>query len=615
MPESCVLIITVIGTLWNTLGIGLSLYGLVKLGVFSIEITIVDCLLFGSLISAVDPVSVLAIFEEIHVNEILYIIMFGESLLNDGICVVLYNLFLSFKTSSHVTLDYNDLLTGVSSFAFVAMGGIAVGLMVGIIASYVTKYTNKTPNIEPLFMLAMAYLSYLISDLFQISGIMAIISCAIVNQHYASHNLSMHSNNCVANLLAMLSSVCESMIFLWMGISIFGDYHLWNSYFIFFSLLFCFIFRASGIIVLVWIANQRRLIKLDNLEQFILSYSGLRGAISFSLALSLIKNEHLTEDLKRMFLTTTIIIVLFTTFFQGMTIKPLVDYLRIKKSEDNSKLLSAIVFGRFLKHLVNGMESIVSPQEFFLFKEKMRNFDTNQIKPILIRGTPITKDKKLIEICHNLNIDSLSKHVMEFGGNHCKLCRLFTKIDNFYDPQRHSFSENRPSSLSPKEMRGMMDIFPSEIINQADLHHIFKFKNKKPPRNKANSRQFLIGEDLFLNKYYKPDEENESNSLLQSKRTLDSSLAIRKGFNIPSNVKIIKTTRTQSLPKIHRSSATNPLTIAELTLPWKTPTKVPVKMPSPTRVPDNLIIPEKMHSPTRIPSIVESYNIHVNKKR
>ncbi|XP_065322765.1 uncharacterized protein LOC135929940 [Gordionus sp. m RMFG-2023] len=164
-------------------------------------------------------------------------------------------------------------------------------------------------------------------------------------------------------------------------------------------------------------------------------------------------------------------------------------------------------------------------------------------------------------------------------------------------------------------MRGMMDIFPSEIINQADLHHIFKFKNKKPPRNKANSRQFLIGEDLFLNKYYKPDEENESNSLLQSKRTLDSSLAIRKGFNIPSNVKIIKTTRTQSLPKIHRSSATNPLTIAELTLPWKTPTKVPVKMPSPTRVPDNLIIPEKMHSPTRIPSIVESYNIHVNKKR
>ncbi|XP_065323019.1 sodium/hydrogen exchanger 2-like [Gordionus sp. m RMFG-2023] len=367
-----ILNLAVIGTLWNTLGIGLSLYGLVKLGVFSIEITIVDCLLFGSLISAVDPVSVLAIFEEIHVNEILYIIMFGESLLNDGICVVLYNLFLSFKTSSHVTLDYNDLLTGVSSFAFVAMGGIAVGLMVGIIASYVTKYTNKTPNIEPLFMLAMAYLSYLISDLFQISGIMAIISCAIVNQHYASHNLSMHSNNCVANLLAMLSSVCESMIFLWMGISIFGDYHLWNSYFIFFSLLFCFIFRASGIIVLVWIANQRRLIKLDNLEQFILSYSGLRGAISFSLALSLIKNEHLTEDLKRMFLTTTIIIVLFTTFFQGMTIKPLVDYLRIKKSEDNSKLLSAIVFGRFLKHLVNGMESIVSPQEFFLFKEKLQ---------------------------------------------------------------------------------------------------------------------------------------------------------------------------------------------------------------------------------------------------
>ena len=81
-----ILMYAVIGTLFNTLTIGFSLYG-ISVG-FDIGISLLECLTFSSLISAVDPVAVLAVFEEIHVNEVLHILVFGESLLNDAVTVV-----------------------------------------------------------------------------------------------------------------------------------------------------------------------------------------------------------------------------------------------------------------------------------------------------------------------------------------------------------------------------------------------------------------------------------------------------------------------------------------------------------------------------------------------
>lgn len=66
---------------------GSSLYACTLINLFGRHIPVLDIFLFSSLIAAVDPVAVLAVFEEIHVNEILYIVVFGESLLNDAVTV------------------------------------------------------------------------------------------------------------------------------------------------------------------------------------------------------------------------------------------------------------------------------------------------------------------------------------------------------------------------------------------------------------------------------------------------------------------------------------------------------------------------------------------------
>ena len=114
-----------------------------------------ECLLFGSIISAVDPVAVIAVFEEIHVNIVLYICVFGESLLNDGVAVVLYkgkivlfevmkgqiliSVFESFLEMGAAGITAQNIGRAVLKFFIVAGGGTILGIIFGFIGAYITK--------------------------------------------------------------------------------------------------------------------------------------------------------------------------------------------------------------------------------------------------------------------------------------------------------------------------------------------------------------------------------------------------------------------------------------------------------------------------------------------
>jgi sodium/hydrogen exchanger-like protein 3 len=83
-----VMMFAVIGTIFNTIAIGATLAIFARCGLFSVKVSIEDSFLFSSLISAVDPVAVITVFEELRVNEFLFINVFGESIFNDGIAAV-----------------------------------------------------------------------------------------------------------------------------------------------------------------------------------------------------------------------------------------------------------------------------------------------------------------------------------------------------------------------------------------------------------------------------------------------------------------------------------------------------------------------------------------------
>jgi NhaP-type Na+/H+ or K+/H+ antiporter len=82
-------------------------------------------------------------FQEIHVNQGLYFLVFGESLFNDGVTVVLYNTMKSLLEID--TVGLTETMLAVLSFFLVAFGGALIGFLIGLFASYVTKYTQQEP--------------------------------------------------------------------------------------------------------------------------------------------------------------------------------------------------------------------------------------------------------------------------------------------------------------------------------------------------------------------------------------------------------------------------------------------------------------------------------------
>merc|ERR1712012_18501 len=310
---------------------------------------ILESFLFSSLISAVDPVAVLAVFEEIHVDEILYIVGFGESLLNDAVTVVLYHMFEAYVDIGVDNIQVNDVLKGFASFLVVALGGTVVGIIWGYVTGFVTRFTDHARILEPLFVFTMAYLSYLTAEIFHLSGILAITFCGITMKNYVERNISSKSQTTLKYAMKMLSGSSETIIFMFLGVATIHDNHDWNWAFVTLTILFCTVFRIISVLILTALANNYRLHKLSTVDQFVMMYGGLRGAIAFALVLLIDKKMKHAD----MFVTTTIAMVYWTVFVQGITIKPLVKFLNVKVASEKDPTMNerqGSIFSIILQH-------------------------------------------------------------------------------------------------------------------------------------------------------------------------------------------------------------------------------------------------------------------------
>ncbi|XP_039595286.1 sodium/hydrogen exchanger 1 [Polypterus senegalus] len=404
-----ILVFAVIGTLWNSFFIGGLLYGVCQIGGKDLEkIGLLPNLLFGAIISAVDPVAVLAVFEEIHINELLHILVFGESLLNDAVTVVLYHLFEEYAGIGSVT--FLDVLLGFICFFVVALGGIFVGLAYGLLAAFTSRFTSHTRVIEPLFAFLYSYMAYLSAEVFHLSGIMALIACGVVMRPYIEANISHKSHTTIKYFLKMWSSVSETLIFIFLGVSTVAGPHSWNWTFVICTLVFCLVARVLGVVGLTYIINKFRIVKLTTKDQFIIAYGGLRGAIAFSLGY-LLPPDHFPRD---MFLTAIITVIFFTVFVQGMTIQPLVDLLAVKKKQETKRSINEEIHSQFLDHLLTGIEDVCGHYGHHHWKDKLNRFNKKYIKKCLIAGDR-SKEPQLIAFYHKMEMKQAIE-LVETGG-------------------------------------------------------------------------------------------------------------------------------------------------------------------------------------------------------
>ncbi|XP_048350290.1 sodium/hydrogen exchanger 4 [Sphaerodactylus townsendi] len=483
-----------LGSLINAFGIGFSMYGVCRVAAFGLQdVNLLDSLLFGSMISAVDPASVLAIFEEMSVNEQLYMMIFGESLLNDGITVVLYNIFISF-TQMHQYEDIKsiDILAGFARFFVVGLGGLLFGIIFGFAAAFTTRFTRNISAIEPLIVFMFSYLSYLAAETVYISGILAITACAVTMKKYVEENVSQNSYTTIKYFMKMLSSISETLIFVFMGVSTVGRNHEWNWAFVCFTLVFCMLWRALSVLFLFCISNKFRTSRFTLKDQLIIIYSGVRGASSFSLAFLL---PAVFFPRKKMFITSTIVVIYFTVFIQGTTIRPLVEFLGVKKT-NKKESINEEIHTRLMDHFSAGIEDICGHWSHYQLRDKFKRFDNRFLKRILIhkhqpKSSLVSLYKKMelkevIEMVESGMMKSTSSKLPALVYTNQRTQRLSSEevesmrnmlTHNLYQVRQRTLSYNRHRLANDTNQEQAKEIF---IRRQQSQRQLMKKGNSLP---------------------------------------------------------------------------------------------------------------------------------------
>ena len=272
-----------------------------------------SAVVFGVLIAATDPVSVIATFKESKVPGRLRTLIESESLLNDGTAAVAFVVVLGLLAGGHETV------LSISGALFVTIvGGVLIG---GTIAYLFMLLAGRTPDylVEITFTTLVAYGSFFVAEHFGCSGVLAALTAGLVVGNFrSSGSISAAGKHALGPFWEYVAFVANSLVFLLIGAQEAQQHFsgLWAPVLVAIALVT--LGRAAAVYPLCAIFAHSRF-KVNLRHQHVLFWGGLRGALALALALSL------PEDLPRrdVIVVITFAVVAFSVFAQGLTITPL----------------------------------------------------------------------------------------------------------------------------------------------------------------------------------------------------------------------------------------------------------------------------------------------------
>ncbi|XP_010293462.1 PREDICTED: sodium/hydrogen exchanger 9, partial [Phaethon lepturus] len=350
------------------------------------EFHFTDCLFFGSLMSATDPVTVLAIFHELHVDADLYTLLFGESVLNDAVAIVLtYSISIYSPKENPNAFDAAAFFQSVGNFLGIFAGSFAMGSSYAVVTALLTKFTKlcEFPMLETGLFFLLSWSAFLSAEAAGLTGIVAVLFCGVTQAHYTYNNLSPDSKTRTKQLFEFMNFLAENVIFCYMGLALFTfQNHIFNPLFIFGAFAAVFVARACNIYPLSFLLNLGRKQKIPRNFQHMMMFSGLRGAIAFALAI-----QDTESQPKQMMFTTALLIVFFTVWVFGGGTTPMLTWLQIRVGIDPDEDVKADAASQSASSLD---KNITKAESAWLFRI-WYGFDHKYLKPILTHtGPPLT---------------------------------------------------------------------------------------------------------------------------------------------------------------------------------------------------------------------------------
>ncbi|EIT72683.1 endosomal/prevacuolar sodium/hydrogen exchanger [Aspergillus flavus] len=320
------------GTFISAIVLGLVLFVWTRIPLDGLNISFVEAISVGATLSATDPVTILAIFNLYKVEPKLYTVIFGESILNDAIAIVLFETAQKYADSDAGSLTVLNLFEAIGLFLLVFFGSMLVGMIVGIMTALGLKHTHvrRVPKIESCLIVLIAYASYFFSNGVRLSGIVSLLFCGITLKHYAYYNMSRRTQLTTKYLFQVMAQLSENFIFIYLGLDLLVQRNLqFKPLFIMVAVFGICLARYLAVFPLSkainWFiryrARRRGMEVADELPfayQAMLFWAGLRGAVGVALAAGLTG-----VNAPALRATVLVVVVLTVIIFGGTTARML----------------------------------------------------------------------------------------------------------------------------------------------------------------------------------------------------------------------------------------------------------------------------------------------------
>lgn len=296
-------------------------------------------LMFGAVISATDPVAVVAILKELGASKKLSTLIDGESILNDGTAIVLFMVF--YLPLMGIISELNPFV----DFIKVALGGILLGVLMARFIMFWLKKVFNDAMVEITIILAAAYLTFFIAeDFLHVSGVLALFGLGITMASVGKTRISPNVQHFLHEFWELAVYIANTLIFIIVGVVIASRINFTLSDFVVLIILYIGLHFIRAIMIAMFYPLMKRFgYGITFKESIVVWYGALRGAVGLALALIVVNIEIIPIEVRDQFLFLTAGIVVMTLLINATTIKFIVDKIGLTKiSAAKARILNQV---------------------------------------------------------------------------------------------------------------------------------------------------------------------------------------------------------------------------------------------------------------------------------
>jgi len=297
------------------------------------ELTLREILLLCSLMCSSDVVAAVSLID-FQKEPKLFSMVFGEGITNDAVSIILFNTVFKY-TGSTEKFTAKTVLKVILEFTKLTLSSVGWGIAAAFAWALFLKhmrFLTHSPVHETMMVFSFGYLGYMFSELFELSGIITLLTSGILMAHYAWYNLSPQSKQTTSLAFGAIGFGAEAFVFAYLGLTFFSyTSYEWSWQFFIAEFFVIIIGRFLGIVGLLYLVsflfNHERELSFKEL-MFLYCGGMIRGAIAFGLVLRL---DHSLPN-REVIITTSLWLVIVTTLLFG-TLMPILGKVLLKKEE------------------------------------------------------------------------------------------------------------------------------------------------------------------------------------------------------------------------------------------------------------------------------------------